>query len=43
MPTVQHARSLRRDGAKLCSTGHTENGLKELQEALKTIGVTPAE
>ena len=42
-PTVERARELRRDGAKLCSTGDTEKGLRDLQQALKTIDVTPAE
>jgi hypothetical protein len=43
MTQVMHARALRRDGAKLCVTGKVEAGVKDLQQALITIGEKPAE
>jgi hypothetical protein len=35
------ARTLRADGGKLCVAGKTDDGMKELQQALNDIGVKP--
>lgn len=42
-PPVMAGRTLRHDGARLCKNGDSADGIKDLQQALVDIGVTPAE
>lgn len=39
---IGDARSLRTEGARLCSQGKSVEGVKKLEEAVKILGETPA-
>lgn len=41
-PKVADAKVLRTDGAKLCTQGKADEGIKKLEEAVKMLGSTPA-
>jgi hypothetical protein len=40
-PSLQAAKALREDGAKMCTSGKAPQGVKKLEQALTTLGVKP--